>query len=452
MSNESTPVCGDGGGVAAAMFRLSGFVVLAAGVVGGELELLVETTATSVCCGRCAGVASAHDRREHMVRDVPFGDMPVFVLWYKRIWRCRNVDCPESTWSEESDFVRPRAELSNRACDWVLHEVGERGHTVAGVARKLGVKWDTGMGAVSGLGTPLVDAEARLAGVKALGLDEHAWLRANASRHTQFATTVVELPLDGGPARLLDVRQGRTGAVAEDWLGERSEQWRSEVRYASLDAFQGYRTALSNKLPHAERFLDAFHAVKLGFEAMDEVRRRVQHRETGHRGRSGDPLYATRLLLRRRADRLQPHHEEKIEAGLLAGDPDREVYVAWRAAQDLALALANADRDAGRKAALAVIDTYHDCPVPEVARFAKTLRRWQPELVAYFGPVRVTNGPTEAINLIIEKIRRFAHGFRNFDNYRVRLLLHSGRAATPTPPTRPVRTRARRPRPATSAA
>jgi hypothetical protein len=32
-------------------------------------------------------------------------------------------------------------------------------------------------------------------------------------------------------------------------------------------------------------------------------------------------------------------------------------------------------------------------------------------------------GGTEAINLIIEKIRRLAHGFRKFDHYRLRILL-----------------------------
>jgi hypothetical protein len=38
----------------------------------------------------------------------------------------------------------------------------------------------------------------------------------------------------------------------------------------------------------------------------------------------------------------------------------------------------------------------------------------------------VSNGPTEAINLLIKKIKRVGHGFRNFTNYRLRLLLHCG--------------------------
>jgi hypothetical protein len=38
----------------------------------------------------------------------------------------------------------------------------------------------------------------------------------------------------------------------------------------------------------------------------------------------------------------------------------------------------------------------------------------------------LSNGPIEAINLRIKKIKRIGHGFRNFDNYRLRLLLHCG--------------------------
>jgi transposase len=46
--------------------------------------------------------------------------------------------------------------------------------------------------------------------------------------------------------------------------------------------------------------------------------------------------------------------------------------------------------------------------------------------LAYFTNAGISNGPTEAINLLIRKIKRVGHGFRNFNNYRLRLLLHCG--------------------------
>ena len=67
-----------------------------------------------------------------------------------------------------------------------------------------------------------------------------------------------------------------------------------------------------------------------------------------------------------------------------------------------------------------------DSNVPELHRLASTIDGWRPELLAYFDTAGVSNGPTEAMNLLIKKIKRTGHGFRNFDNYRLRLLLHCG--------------------------
>ncbi len=63
--------------------------------------------------------------------------------------------------------------------------------------------------------------------------------------------------------------------------------------------------------------------------------------------------------------------------------------------------------------------------MPEVDRLSRTLRTWEEETLNYHS-TGATNGPTEAVNLIIEKTRRLGHGFRNWDNYRLRLLLHCG--------------------------
>ncbi len=54
-----------------------------------------------------------------------------------------------------------------------------------------------------------------------------------------------------------------------------------------------------------------------------------------------------------------------------------------------------------------------------------------------------SNGVTEGINLLIKKITRVGHGFRHFDNYRLRLLLHCG-VEWQTP--RTARVRGRQPR------
>ena len=150
-------------------------------------------------------------------------------------------------------------------------------------------------------------------------------------------------------------------------------------------------------------------------------------RTLGHRGRRDDPLYGIRRLLRRAHD----HHSERswarLLAGLDAGDtPDEQLARTWVAAQDLRLIFSCPDRARAEQSLYRWLAYCADADIPELTRLARTIDSWRPELLAYFDTGGVSNGPTEAINLLIKKIKRVGHGFRNFDNYRLRLLLHCG--------------------------
>jgi transposase len=64
--------------------------------------------------------------------------------------------------------------------------------------------------------------------------------------------------------------------------------------------------------------------------------------------------------------------------------------------------------------------------VGELTRLARTVGAWQAEILAWHATDGCSNGPTEAVNLLIKQVKRVGHGFRNFANYRLRLLLHCG--------------------------
>jgi transposase len=86
---------------ASRLLGLDGFQVVAAEVVGGEWQLVVQTTATVVGCIGCGVRAEFHGRRTVRVRDLPIGGRPVVLAWGKRIWRCRELACGVRTWSEQ---------------------------------------------------------------------------------------------------------------------------------------------------------------------------------------------------------------------------------------------------------------------------------------------------------------------------------------------------------------
>jgi len=63
--------------------------------------------------------------------------------------------------------------------------------------------------------------------------------------------------------------------------------------------------------------------------------------------------------------------------------------------------------------------------VPELERLARTIARWEVPILRWHR-TRLTNATTEGTNLIIKNIKRLGFGFRNFENYRLRLLLRCG--------------------------
>jgi hypothetical protein len=227
----------------AALLGLDGFVVLATAEVGGELELLVETTAGLVGCPGRGAVARPKDRRPTWVRDLPLAGRPVVLCWWKRIWCCPHPLCATKTWTERHAAIAPRAVLTERARQWAFEQVGEHDAAVSRVADRLGVAWWTVMEQVISRGVPLVEDPARLdpaqadpaqtapapAPVTTLGVDETAFLRATGTHPTLFATGIADL--SPGRARAaarrrrgtLGHRAGRLAGRARPGLARRGE-------------------------------------------------------------------------------------------------------------------------------------------------------------------------------------------------------------------------------------
>ena len=121
----------------------------------------------------------------------------------------------------------------------------------------------------------------------------------------------------------------------------------------------------------------AFHIVTLAGDAPGEVRRRAGQDTTGHRGRKGDPLYQIRLLLRAWRDRLTKRQQERLRAAFTADEAHISVEVAYHCAQQVRDVFHQATPAQGRRLATHLIKSLPTCPIPEIARLGRTLRKWK---------------------------------------------------------------------------
>jgi transposase len=429
----------DGTGLAEALLGLDGFRVVAVTETPAEVVINIETEADVVGCAGCGTRAESHDRMVVDLRDLACFGRPARLVWRKRRRRCVEGDCDTKTWTETSSQVSSRTVLTRRAGVEACRQVGMNARPVAGLARELGVCWWTVMEAVTEHGAPLVDDPARVGPVRSLGVDETSYLAANPEHATVYATGLVDL--DG--RKLIDMVEGNGAADLRRWCAEQDAAWLARIRTVATDLAESYRAGLDPHLAHVTRVADPFHVVRVANRCVDKVRRRVQNETLDHRGRKADPLYRIRKLLLTGAERLNQRGNNRMLLGLRVGDPHDELLGAWLAKESVRdIYLTDDPADAATLIDKAIAGCAAD-DVEEIRSLGHTLVSWRTEILAHH-TTGASNGPTEGLNLLVKKVKRCGHGFRSFENYRLRVLLHAGGVTWPTQP-RPPRIRTRTP-------
>ena len=302
-------------------------------VVGQRLDpdravLACRIVATDQWCRRCGCEGTPRDTVIRRLAHEPLGWRPTILRVTVRRYRC--TGCGHVWRQDTSPAAEPRAKLSRRGLRWALEGIVCQHLTVARVAEGLGVSWNTANDAVLAEGRRvLIEDPTRFDGVAVIGVDEHVW--RHTRRGDKYVTVIIDLtPVRAGtgPARLLDMVEGRSKAAFKEWLAEREDAWRQGVEVVAMDGFTGFKTATTEELPDAVAVMDPFHVVRLAGDALDQCRRRVQQHTRGHRGRKDDPLYRARRTLHTGADLLTDKQKDRLHE-LFQVDAHVEVEATW---------------------------------------------------------------------------------------------------------------------------
>jgi transposase len=379
-------------------------------------------------CHRCGQHGLLRDTVVRRLAHEPLGWRPTVLEMIIRRYRC--ADCSHVWRQDTSRAAEPKARLSRRGLRWALEGIVVQHLTVARVAEGLDVSWNTANDAVLAEGKRvLINDVARFDGVTTIGVDEHVW--RHTRRGDKYVTVIIDLtgPRTGkGPARLLDMVEGRSKSVFATWLAERDQAWRDAVEVVAMDGFTGFKTATTEELPDAVAVMDPFHVVRLAGDALDRCRRRIQQDLHGHRGRAGDPLYSARRTLHTGTSLLTDKQKTRLDA-LFADDAHVQVEVTWAAYQRMITAYRDPDPARGRDLMTKLITSLSSgapAALVELRTLGRTLKQRAADVLAYFDRPGTSNGPTEAINGRLEHLRGSALGFRNLTNYIARSLLETG--------------------------
>ena len=410
-----------------------GLTITGAADAGNITIIDAAPVAVSDACPECSWPGTKRDHGIRTLVDLPVVGFPTRLHVRIPRFTCINPACGRKIFQASLACADDGAKLTHRVTRWILQRLAIDRMSVAATAKALGVGWElVNQVAIDACRTLVYDNPSHLDGVRILGVDEHVWKHTRRpGQPSSFVTVLVDLtPLvDGtGPARLLDMRPGRSAEVLRTWLNECTPGFRTNVQVVTMDGFAGYATAVDEALPAATKVMDPFHVVHLAADKLTGCRQRLQRETSGRRGRKDDPLYKHRRTLLTRTNYLTGRQKQRLDLLWATDDEYVALEVTWMFYQDLIQVYGHPKKSEGKKLMERIINTLRKgLPkgLEELAQLGRTLSRRREDVLAYFD-IGASNGPVEAINGRLEHLRGIALGFRNLNHYILRSLIHSG--------------------------
>lgn len=229
--------------------------------------------------------------------------------------------------------------------------------------------------------------------------------------------------------RTLDIIYSRRHSYLRNYFLRYDRQARLAVQSVTVDLYTPYRKLIHELFPNAIIIADHFHVVAQAYRALNQVRIQVMNQagKGSHQWRALKHFW--KLLMTPAAELQYDNYRSRRNFGyaqltdievvqrLLAFDENLEQ--AYQYYQELIVAIGQRDQ-ATLDQLLALKLTQLSQPFQKVQR---TLRTHKAEIYASFEHDTYTNGPIEGTNNKIKVIKRTAYGFRNFFNFRMRILL-----------------------------
>jgi transposase len=216
---------------------------------------------------------------------------------------------------------------------------------------------------------------------------------------------------------ILDVLHERTKEALEAWFCQRGAEWCAQVEVCCADMWDAYHEAAAAKLPNARCVVDRFHVMKNLNDALSKARRSIQNQADE----------ATKMLLKgcrwwlvKNRENLDEEDQASLEQALAASP---ELKACYQLKEDFRNWFNQSyDRQTAEQDLLVWIERVDASGFRALKSFVKTLRNWKEAILNYFDG-RHTNGFAEGVNLKIRMIHRRAFGYRNFEQFRLHILV-----------------------------
>lgn len=243
---------------------------------------------------------------------------------------------------------------------------------------------------------------------KVLGIDEHSF-----SKKQGYATTFCNL----AKHKIFDVVPGKSAANLKDYLHQLGGKDR--VKVVCIDLSTSYRSLVRQHFPNALIVADRFHVIRL----INQMCLQTYH------SIDANLKYQRGLLsaLKTNPENLKPHQLTRRNQYLEQQPAIAAIYDFKQKLHRLLMFKHRKARQCKRLIPLFLeyIKKLKESGLQYLQTLGKTLYLWRDEIVRMWRFTR-NNGITEGFHRKMKLIQRRAYGFRNFENYRVRVKVLCG--------------------------
>ena len=347
------------------------------------------------CCG--AVTNKVHDYRPSVIKDAPIMGKLTFLHYSKRRYHC---NCCGKHFNESFSLLPKHCRITTRLNFLAINMLKET-LNVSSVARQVGISASTIFRRMADVSYPKPFILPQV-----LSIDE---FKGNAGGQ-KFQAILT----DAKNHKVIDILPSKTQYRLKDYLREFKN--RKDVKYFVMDMNYVYREIAETMLPNATIVIDRFHVVRYVTWAVENVRQRIQKDMHPSKRKY---FKRSRKILLSHYDRLKDESKQALEIMLMQSS---DLAVAYYLKEQFYDFMNSENRQEAYKKLRKFIISAQASELKEFEATLTMLSNWAKYILNSFD-CPYSNGFTEGTNNKIKVIKRNAYGYRNFENFRNRILL-----------------------------
>lgn len=363
-----------------------------------EVHIYFKLKRRDCVCPACGAVTNkVHDYRPTVIKDSPIQGKKCFLHYKKRRYHC---ECCNKHFKEPFSLLPDHCRITNRLCHLSIHKL-RNVQNVSSVAEEMGISASTIFRRLDDINYPKPSYLP-----KVLSIDE---FKGNAGG--EKFQGIITAP---DKQKIVDILHSRTQYKLIEYL--KSFPNRNEVQYFIMDMNYVYRSIAENYLLNATIVIDKFHVVRYVTWALENVRKRVQKDMHPERRKY---FKRSRKLLLTHFNTLKPENKDSLTVMLSMSSDLATAYYLKELFYDF---ISSENSEEAKQKLKKFILSAQASNLDEFKATLTMLANWGKYILNAFD-CPYSNGFTEGCNNKIKVIKRNAYGYRNFKNFRNRILL-----------------------------